>query len=153
MKVSHYKNVLPSEITCFLYKQLESLPWQDGIPSRVHGFTRKALMVGKNEFLFEIIMEYITPFLLEHKVILPDKILGFYLNYYRNKDEFTPTHNHKGTNQMVLSLGGTRTLMINKKAYSLNDGDVIYFGSQNHGVPKEIEETLPRISIATFSLE
>ena len=52
--------------------------------------------------------------------------------------------------QVVISLGATRTLIIGKKTFSLNNGDVIIFGSSTHGVPKEPTITNGRISIATF---
>lgn len=62
---------------------------------------------------------------------------------------YTPTHSHKDTDQLVISLGQTRILKINSKSYSLENGDAILFGSSPHSVPKDNSVNM-RISIATF---
>ena len=72
-----------------------------------------------------------------------------YLNYYETGDMWTPNHNHKGTHQLIISLGGTRTLNVAKKDFKMKSGDTILFGSSIHGVPKE-PNSEPRISIAAF---
>ena len=77
-------------------------------------------------------------------------IKGLYVNLYENGDMWTPPHGHHSTNQMVISLGETRTFTIDKDRYELNNGDVIIFGDQLHGIPKH-KTTNMRISIATFS--
>jgi hypothetical protein len=41
------------------------------------------------------------------------------------------------TLQIIISLGATRTLLINNKKYNSNNGDVFIFNEQMHGVPKE----------------
>lgn len=62
---------------------------------------------------------------------------------------YTPNHSHRGTHQLVLSLGGERTLNVGKTEYVMRGGDAIIFGSSVHGVKKE-PGAEPRISIATF---
>ena len=42
------------------------------------------------------------------------------------------------------------SLKIGTKNYNMSSGDVIIFGSSNHGVPIEEEVTEGRISIAVF---
>ncbi len=73
-----------------------------------------------------------------------------YVNYYRDGNDFCPTHRHKGTEQIIISLGATRRLHVGKRYFELDDGDVIVFGSSNHGVPQESGVTEGRISIAVF---
>ena len=51
---------------------------------------------------------------------------------------------------MVISLGATRTLNVGKTAYQMHSGDLIMFGSDEHGVPREPQVLEGRISIATF---
>jgi hypothetical protein len=36
--------------------------------------------------------------------------------------------------------------------YALKSGDVIVFGASSHGVPKQLDVTEGRISIATFAV-
>ncbi len=77
-------------------------------------------------------------------------IFGVYLNYYRGGNDYTPSHNHPGTHQLVISLGATRTLEVAKKSYQMTSGSAIIFGTSQHGVPKEVNIQGGRISIATF---
>lgn len=73
-----------------------------------------------------------------------------YINLYRDGNDSTPNHKHDGTIQIVFSFGATRTLKLGSREYNLNDGDVIIFGSQIHGVPKQEQCTETRYSIAFF---
>jgi len=74
-----------------------------------------------------------------------------YVNYYENGKMYTPMHTHKGTKQLVLSLGESRDLIIGKKTFTMKNGDAIIFGSSPHGVP--VSDTKKgRISIATFMI-
>ena len=34
---------------------------------------------------------------------------------------WTPNHNHKGTHQLIISLGGTRTLNVAKKGFKMKN--------------------------------
>ncbi len=78
-------------------------------------------------------------------------IYDVYLNYYKDNTNWTPNHTHPGTCQIIISLGGTRTLNIAKKSYAMNNGDVAIFGGSIRGVPREEQQVEPRISIAIFS--
>lgn len=121
------------------------IQWQDGIRSR-KGFTRKAKPIAPNSLplVSETIKNVLKKLNKENYII--DHI---YLNYYETGDMWTPNHSHKGTHQLVISLGGTRTLNVAKKDFKMKSGDAILFGSSIHGVPKE-PNSEPRISIATF---
>ncbi len=79
-------------------------------------------------------------------------ILEVYLNYYKNGDDYTPSHSHPKQIQCVISFGKTRTFILGKKKYRLGNGDVIFFGSSSHSIPKS-KTKRERISIATFSLK
>ena len=65
---------------------------------------------------------------------------------------YTPNHSHKGSHQLVISLGGKRTLTIGKKKFPMKNGDAIIFGGSTHGIPKEPNAQEGRISIATFMI-
>lgn len=122
------------------------IEWEDGIPSRKHGFTRKAkpISIGDYPFIDDIIT------LVLNRITTQNYLINhIYLNYYEDGDMFTPNHSHPGTHQLVISLGGTRTLNVATKSYNMKNGDAIIFGSAIHGVPKE-DTYEPRISIATF---
>ena len=126
----------------------DMIEWEAGVPSKKHGFTRKGKPMAVDEH----------PFILNLVTTVLDKITDqkygishIYLNYYENGNMFTPNHSHKGTHQLVISLGGSRTLEVSKKNYKMENGDAIIFGSAIHGVPKE-QTYEPRISIATFMI-
>ena len=121
------------------------IQWEDGIRSK-KGFTRKAKSLSPNSMplISETIKKCLKKLNKENYII--DHI---YLNYYETGDMWTPNHNHKGTHQLIISLGGTRTLNVAKKGFKMKSGDTILFGSSIHGVPKE-PNSEPRISIAAF---
>lgn len=79
-------------------------------------------------------------------------VFGAYLNYYRDGEMWTPNHSHKGTMQLVISLGATRTLTVSKKSYPMTNGSAIVFGGGIHGVPPEPQIKEGRISIAVFCM-
>lgn len=79
-------------------------------------------------------------------------ITGIYLNYYENETMWTPNHSHKGSHQLVISLGDSRILQVGKKEYDMINGSAIMFGSTIHGVPKMSMFKNGRISIATFMI-
>jgi len=161
------KNAIQEELSWSLFEVLrKEMPWEDGIKTRFGGFTRKAVTVGRDTEMFDYLMVFIG-----HLIENNGNLLGFYVNYYETGEMWTPNHKHKGTNQLVISLGNRRTLNIctrnctgfNSKGnykpcsnkcqtgYPLDSGDAILFGEQTHGVPKELDVG-PRISIATFSI-
>lgn len=143
-----YKSIIDKELAKFFYSELkENIQWVDGVRSK-KGFTRKAkpLNFGDNGIVDNIIVMVMSRIGVDNL-----SILGLYLNYYRDGNDWTPNHTHKKTKQLVISLGETRILTMNKKEYKIESGDVIVFGSSVHGVPKD-NSTNGRISIATFHL-
>ena len=142
---------LDGSIATYLFKRLkDGVVWHEGIRSRRSpgSITRKAFLVSIGDELYFELLPYVSS-CLEKLTDVKYVIEGIYINYYETGNMYTPNHSHKGTHQLVISLGGTRTLMINKKAFPMKNGDIILFGSSTHGVPKE-DAAEPRISIATF---
>lgn len=149
--------IAPQEATALYEFLRDSVPWQDGIRSRRENkVTRQAYTMSmesaNGDPVQEQVMEIITSVL--HQVcpnlnVLP---VGAYLNYYRNGDEWAPSHRHPGMVQAVISLGATRKLIVGTKTYSINNGDVIIFGGSSHELVREPEIDQGRISIATFMI-
>jgi hypothetical protein len=149
---------LDAERAQVLYTFLETnVDWQASIPSRrnksLGGFTRYGKSICKDEYpyVYEILEQIIKQFAcFQGKRI---RVWGLYLNYYVNGQMFTPSHSHTGTKQIVLSLGATRTLVVGKKSYAMENGDAILFGGSIHSVPQEPQVETGRISIACFAEE
>lgn len=144
----HYPSLLDGDHAIALYEYFkDNIDWIDGIPSRVHGQTRKAcpMQPGMDQVLDTTIMTALT-----QMQIPQPQIHGIYLNYYRDGNDFTPTHSHPGMQQIVISLGATRTLTMGSTSYLMRNGDAIIFGSSLHGIPKEPTCQEGRISIALF---
>lgn len=78
-----------------------------------------------------------------------DEVSSCYINYYRDGNDSAPIHCHHDTVQVVISLGHARTLKIGNNQVVTNHGDLVMFGAQKHGVPKE-PNSGPRFSIAFF---
>lgn len=136
-----------------LFERLSTeLKWEEGIKSK-YGPTRLAHSLDlDSEFGQEILMlitEILTNIKKQNKSLPDYTIYGVYLNYYQNGSMYTPNHTHPGTHQLVISLGGDRTLNVGKKSFKMKTGDSVLFGSAVHGVPKE-DGASERISIATF---
>lgn len=152
-----YTEHLPSVIdeveatTAFEYLQ-NAIQWEEGIKSK-KGFTRlaKSMRITDDPIVEHIIMRTMTSLKEKSKNNFNGQLVlyGCYLNYYKDGTYWTPNHTHKGTMQIVISLGGTRTLTVGKKEYDMKNGDVAVFGGTVHGVPKQ-DDSEPRISIAIF---
>ena len=140
------EEVINPDVATNLYNLLKwNIEWQDGVRSR-SGFTRKAkpLYYGQMKEIDDII-----DIALISLTDVQYDVEGIYLNYYENGVSWCPSHSHKGTHQLVISLGETRTLKVGTKNYDISNGDAIIFGSSAHGVPKD-DTVNGRISIATF---
>lgn len=151
IKTIHYPNILDSDYANSLYFHLvENIEWIDGIKTRTGQLTRKACPVEPTQdpILLDVISKVA-------KKIGYTKLLinGIYLNYYRDGNDYTPTHSHPNRKQLVISLGATRKLKVGNKEYAMNNGDAIVFGSAPHGIPKEPDCKEGRISIALFLLK
>jgi hypothetical protein len=131
----------------FIYLK-ENIKWQEGIQTRSGGHTRLAAMGNEDRNVHHFIQKI--------KRTLPFgkfQVVGIYLNYQRNGTEYTPTHCHQNGFQQVICLGpAKRKFTIGNKHYIVGNGDVIVFGSDKHGLPKDTKCKEERISIATFYL-
>ena len=141
------KSVLTNEHATILYEYLyDNIDWEEGVRSK-YGKTRKAKPLNYGD-IPEI--DYAIDTALKSLSDVNYYVTGVYLNFYENGESWTPNHTHKGTHQLVISLGGSRNLIVSKNTYTMENGDCILFGSAVHGVPKTNEPVQPRISIATF---
>lgn len=148
MNTQYFPKLLDANMATTAYEYFrDNIQWENGIKSR-SGFTRKAksLSLTDDVMVEEILMTAMNKMQLNQNYAL----LGVYLNYYQDGNMYTPNHSHKGTHQIVVSLGATRTLTVGAKKYNMANGDVIIFGSSIHGIPKQPEIKEGRISIATF---
>jgi hypothetical protein len=146
-KTRYLQTALDEKEALSLYEYLQTnIEWVEGIRSR-KGFTRLAKSIDLDQYpeLIEVIVRVLGQ-------IDPDEyiLLGVYLNYYSNGNMWLPKHNHPGTQQLIISLGASRTLTVGTKQYSMSNGSAIIFGSASHGIPKEPDILEGRISIATF---
>lgn len=149
-KTKIIKSCIDKEIASYYFnKYKDEIKWHDGIRSR-NGFTRKAYMVdSENDIELHLELLQMVQTCIQKMTKTKYFIRGIYLNYYEDGNMYTPSHTHPGSHQLVISLGGKRTLTLGKKNIEMENGDAIIFGSTTHGVPKE-KNTEPRISIATF---
>lgn len=151
----YYPKVLSDSYATSLYQTLIlNVQWEDGVKTRYGGFTRKAKPINpldKDLITYIVIQDISKVFekLGIHQVFL----VGVYINYYRDGNDYTPVHSHPNMKQLVLSLGAPRTLTMGNDSYTMENGDVIIFGSQKHGVPKDKSCKEGRISIALFMLD
>lgn len=146
-KTVFVKSVIdPVEATNLYNSLFCDIEWEEGVRS-VKGFTRMAKAINYGD-----VVEIDTIINKSLKSVTDKAYLieGIYLNYYENGKSWTPSHTHPGTHQLVISLGATRTLQINKKDFIMENGDVVIFGGSAHGLPKDLNVTEGRISIATF---
>ena len=132
--------------TALYYHFKYNIEWVDGVRSK-KGFTRKARPINFNQ---DVNLDELINRTLSKLEISRVSILGIYLNYYRNGNDWTPNHSHPKQRQVVISLGAPRTLELGSKSYDMDNGDVIIFGSSIHGVPKQPDRTKGRISVALF---
>ena len=109
-----------------------------------------AYSFGSNSLVDDIIYGIITDTIDKIGFKKSISIDGIYLNYYRNGSDWCPSHSHKDTKQLVISIGCTRTFKIGKKEYELNNNDAIIFGSSAHEILQDESIKKGRISIAVF---
>ena len=148
-EIRYYPSLFNAEEATNLFQYLKtSIKWEAGIRSR-NGPTRlaKAISLDDDPLVQWAIVQAFMRMGLGSYVIF-----GLYLNYYRNGTDYTPSHRHKDTVQLVISLNepdGERSLTLDKVQYPLKNGDAIIFGDQSHGIPK-VSNCGARISLATF---
>ncbi len=149
LKTKFIENVIEYDTASTIFEVLrDTITWKEGVRSK-KGFTRlaKSIDLAEQPELEKIIKDTLTKFDLTTNYIIG----GVYINYYKDGQMWTPNHSHPKMHQLVISLGATRTLMINKTSYQMNNGSAIMFGSSVHGVPKE-NILDGRISIAVFMI-
>lgn len=150
-RTEHFPSLIDADTATFAFEHLrDAIEWEEGIRSK-HGRTRlaKSLGMDDDEVVYGIVSSALDKMVGGKNNMKAVAIFGIYLNRYRTGDDYTPAHSHKGTAQIIISLGGTRTLTIGKKSYSMANGDAAIFGGSVHGVPKE-KTNEERISIALF---
>lgn len=147
-----HSSVISSENATLLYSYLvNNVKWEEGVRSK-NGFTRlaKACDPDGTTEIEKCVRGYIDFTLKSIGVENKFELLGVYLNYLQNGNQYVPSHSHPGATQLVISVGAPRTLKVGAKDYRLQSGDAILFGSSSHSVPVEPELKEGRISIATF---
>jgi hypothetical protein len=156
----YYQGIIPKDKAGQYYQYLrDSVPWVDGIYSKcARKITRRAYSMDtdssqSNLTEYDRIIQGLIDYCVS-RVKVPDSYitLGAYINYYRDGNDWAPSHRHHKQVQMIISLGATRDLIVGDKTYTLNSGDVIIFGSSTHGVPIQQTVNDGRISIATFMI-
>ncbi len=144
------KDLIDPELAEITFQHLQAnIPWEQGIPTRSGAFTRLGYSIENiydQPLVLELVKNGLSYFYPKRESI---EVYGAYLNYYVDGKMWTPNHSHRGTKQMVISLGFPRTLKVGNKSYQMENGSGILFGSSSHGVPVE-PEAGPRISIAVF---
>lgn len=146
-KTIFIKDAITMELADSLYLFLKhNIVWEDGVKSK-QGFTRKAkaLNFGDIPEIDDVIITVLN------KITTTNYLIdGIYLNFYENETMWTPNHSHRGTHQLVISLGDSRILQVGKKDYEMTNGSSIIFGSSQHGIKKSDIPKNGRISLATF---
>jgi hypothetical protein len=158
-KTTYYSELVDTKTAKCAYDFIkDNTQWVNSIYSkRAQKITRKGYSVNSdlnnNSIVDEFVIQLVDSAITNIEKIENRKqsdILGIYLNYYINGQDFCPNHSHPGSIQLVISLGATRRLNVGKKAYDMKSGDAIIFGSSTHGIPIEPEVKDGRISIAVF---
>merc|ERR1719263_2499404 len=71
------------------------------------------------------------------------------MNYYADGTQRTGVHRHDFWTCLV-SLGAERILTVDNRPLLLRDGDLVIFGTQNHGVPVMPDVKDGRVSLVIF---
>jgi hypothetical protein len=161
MRTIHVKNAIDDGLATYFYEILrDKIDWKNEIKSHRVNDTRKsrnAFEITNREALFTLnqILEICSPVIVKTLIkAIPSaqsvKLLGVYLNYYQNENDFTPNHKHD-SQQIIISLGCPRDLQIGTKVYESGNGDITMFSTAIHGVPKSVKKCEGRISIALFA--
>jgi hypothetical protein len=152
----YYPGIIPKEKADQYYECLkDSVPWTDGIYSKRAGkITRRAYSMDPSQpsqTEYDRIIRELIDYCVS-RVNVPDSYttLGAYINYYKDGNDWAPSHSHHKQVQMIISLGTTTNLIVGNTTYTLNSGDVVVFGSSTHQVPIQPAINDGRISIATF---
>jgi hypothetical protein len=138
------------ECMAMFYYLKDNIPWGESTITRYGGRTRLgcSYQSGRDKIIDNFIKKIDAT-----KPPGQYSLVGVYLNYQRDGEEYTPRHNHEGGFQQLICLGpAKRKFVIGKLSQILGNGDVAIFGSAKHGLPKDTKCREERISIATFYL-
>ena len=138
-----------------IYRILKKhVPWNEGVKTRYGKTSRLQCSLDDCQLKIRLPLTNIISKILDRNVVL-----GIYLNYYRNGNDYCPKHKHTDTKQMIISLGSTRVMKINNVDYEINSGDVVLFDDEEHSIDRikedgESRECMEgRISIAVFYVD
>jgi hypothetical protein len=159
---SYYPHIVEENRATNTFEFLrDCTPWEAGIrSSKTKKETRKAYSIPFREdgtladpdshidrTLLDLVRECRDRFEVRQGVRY--SVLDIYANYYRDGDDWAPSHSHPYI-QLVISLGATRKLKVGSKVYQMNNGDGILFGKSSHSLLQEFDVKEGRISIAAF---
>ena len=153
VKTLFKENVVDPEIASYLYEWLKNnTKWGEAVRSRIKGFTRKGqhYTFGTKDIVDSVIVNTINVMTAEKDEVKHYECDEIFLNYYESGKMWCQNHSHKGSHQVVISLGATRQLHVGKKIFKMTNGSACFFGSAVHGVPVENDVIEGRISIAIF---
>jgi hypothetical protein len=150
-KTTHISDIFDQKFaeSAYIYLQ-NNIKWKDGIYSKAaKQVSRLGATINEtdkaSDFINNIVLTALQKFGIGTYIVL-----GTYLNYYKDGNDFCPNHSHTGTCQLIISFGASRPLTVGTKQYILKSGDAILFGSSVHGIPKDTNIKEGRISIAVF---
>lgn len=125
----------------------DNSPWNSGILSRTGVSRLQCHLSDCIQDVQDVVLNLVRIVLQKYEYV--NTILGIYMNYYRNGSDYCPRHQHRGTKQIIISLGCNRPLNINGRNYPIQSGFCISFGEEYHSLNKcSVNEG--RISIAIF---
>ena len=114
-------------------KQIDWYPWQGKTNTRLVWHYEP----NKCDILDNIIGQIMFDFKLDVNYNSNCRLNGIFLNYYPSLNDYTPMHRHLNESTLLLSLGESRILTIEKDNILLNNGDIAIFHGQRHGVPQQ----------------
>jgi alkylated DNA repair dioxygenase AlkB len=158
--LSYHPNCLPDDYCKTLYEDLtKSIPWRKMTWGRGRELPRMIFHYDNNHSEINKLIK-----LIEDTFVC--EVSGVFMNYYRDGKDYTPEHRdeYDGDDVYTLSLGASRKFYFistqentkgEKLNYTLNNGDLIYFGANinrnyKHSLPKQVSVKEGRISIVFF---
>lgn len=125
----------------------DNSPWNSGILSRTGVSRLQCHLSDCIQAVQYVVLSLVRTAVQKYGDVTA--ILGVYMNYYRNGNDYCPRHQHRGTKQIIISLGCNRPLTIAGRNYPVPSGFCISFGEEYHSLNKCLVNE-GRISIAIF---
>jgi len=107
-RTEFFPSMITADVATFAFEHLrDNIQWEEGVRSKM-GFTRlaKSLSTHDDDIVRQLIESAVKGISNGKNKINGMAIFGIYLNYYKDKTFWTPNHSHKGTTQIIISLGG-----------------------------------------------